>query len=255
MRILPLSWFLPIGFAGVGSRGSFSVGILGVGAPVWEPMTGLGSFVDRPQNTQLMNETIVIFDTEQTAWEGSIQRNWALEWEHREVIQIGALTARWNGRLWEETAHLLVWVRPERNPQLSPFIIQLTGITQEILDSRGLAFEEALTQLHRFAKEGQAAVYSWGPDDEVLRENAALHGLTMPGFPAGFHDLREVFRPFGIDVERVSSGRLSLEFGIQMPGQEHDALFDSRSLLAALNALCDRNPAAASPLLKPSGPS
>ena len=198
-----------------------------------------------------MSKTIVIFDTEQTAWEGSMQRNWALEWEHREVIQIGALTARWNGRLWEETAHLLVWVRPERNPQLSPFIIQLTGITQETLDRRGLAFEEALTQLHRFAKEGHSGVYSWGPDDEVLRENAALHGLTMPGFPAGFHDLREVFRPFGIDVERVSSGRLSLEFGIQMPGQEHDALFDSRSLLAALNALCDGNPAAASLLLKP----
>ena len=34
---------------------------------------------------------VVVFDLEWTAWEGSIQRGWSEDWEHREIVQIGAV--------------------------------------------------------------------------------------------------------------------------------------------------------------------
>ena len=51
---------------------------------------------------------IVIFDTELTPWEVSMQRQWSLDWDHREVIQIVV------------------------NSTLSDYIIQLTGIEQHV---------------------------------------------------------------------------------------------------------------------------
>ena len=34
---------------------------------------------------------IVVFDLEYTAWEGSMGRCWSEDWEHREIVQIGAV--------------------------------------------------------------------------------------------------------------------------------------------------------------------
>ena len=36
-------------------------------------------------------DTFIIFDTEFTAWEGSMQRGWSGQNEHREIVQISAI--------------------------------------------------------------------------------------------------------------------------------------------------------------------
>jgi len=36
-----------------------------------------------------------LWDTEFTAWEGSWQRGWSEDWEHREIISIAAIRVKW----------------------------------------------------------------------------------------------------------------------------------------------------------------
>jgi hypothetical protein len=38
-----------------------------------------------------METQVVVFDTEFTAWRGSMERNWAGPGEFREIVQIGAV--------------------------------------------------------------------------------------------------------------------------------------------------------------------
>ena len=39
----------------------------------------------------ISHKIFILFDTEFTAWEGSQERNWSLEWEYRELISVSAL--------------------------------------------------------------------------------------------------------------------------------------------------------------------
>ena len=42
-------------------------------------------------------DTFIIFDTEFTAWEGSMERNWSGENEYRELVQISAFRIKKKG--------------------------------------------------------------------------------------------------------------------------------------------------------------
>ena len=86
---------------------------------------------------------IVIFDLEFTAWEGSLERGWSEPWEAREIIQIGAVRVKDDAKL-TEVGRLVMLVTPTKNPQLSDYIIALTGIDQDAIDTEGFDFEEAL---------------------------------------------------------------------------------------------------------------
>ena len=73
---------------------------------------------------------IVIFDTEFTAWEGSMQRQWSLDWEHREIIQIAAVKVELTLSGAQVVSSFNTLVKTVINPTLSDYIIQLTGIEQ-----------------------------------------------------------------------------------------------------------------------------
>lgn len=175
---------------------------------------------------------VVVFDLEYTAWEGSQARGWSGTGEHREVVQIGAVKLD-SDRGLAETAGLSRLVRPRINPQLSPYLIALTGITQQQLDALGVSFGEALTELIAL---GPAAVFcSNGPDGEVLAENCWLAQLPPLREPERFVDIRPFLscalqRP----SDDIESCRLAAEFCAGTAGRAHDALADARGVAAAL---------------------
>lgn len=179
----------------------------------------------------------VLFDLEYTAWEGSQERQWSGDNEHREVIQIGAI--RVSGVDWTETDHLLVHVKPAINPQLSAFIVELTGITQDDIEARGVSFAEGLRALETFI--GDSPTYCWGKDFEVLQENCHLASIPEPGVIAHMSNLRPILSPafeyVGIDIRASSSGTLIEEFSKKSKRRAHDALNDMRNLRDAVQEL------------------
>ena len=181
-----------------------------------------------------MNQSIILFDLEYTAWEGSHARRWSEDWEHREIIQIAAIQVTAD----EEVAENRIFdclVRPKHNPLLSTYIMELTGIEQAALDAQGLSFPEALAEFTAFC--GESRLFCYGDDPGVLSENCELNGLAFPDFPAGIHDIRAVFERAGIDTRRYTSGTVHQAAGAAFDPAAHNALNDVRSMALTLRAL------------------
>lgn len=183
-----------------------------------------------------MTHKILLYDTEYTAWEGSQARRWSEPWEHREIIQIAALRVDLEDGMKPE-ASFARFVRPRHNPILSEYICDLTGITQAEVDEKGIPFTEAFADFTEFCENGQYALFSWGDDPGVLRENCLLSEIPFPEFALGLHDIRDVMEAAGIDTPRYTSGTVWQALGLEVDLAAHDALNDVHNLLAALREL------------------
>ncbi|MBU0707860.1 exonuclease domain-containing protein [Patescibacteria group bacterium] len=183
----------------------------------------------------------VVFDCEVTTWEGALRRRWSGQGEHIEVVQIGAARVLAANISEKETFEIII--QPTVNPRLSDFFVQLTGITQEVVDATGVSFPEALQRFGEWM--GSDYLYSWGgtfPGDEgFLQANCELLGITFPFEPSRFHDMREVFRRAGVAPEGYSSSTIQTALGLPKPVVAHSALGDVRTILAALRELQKRS--------------
>ncbi|MEO3750023.1 3'-5' exonuclease [Streptomyces sp. B6B3] len=184
--------------------------------------------------------SFVVFDLEFTTWSGALERDWAAPGQLREIVQIGALRIGEDHTVVEEYEAL---VRPIVNPRLSSYFTELTGISQRAVDRDGLAPAEALGDFLGFC-QGQS-VLSYGNDMVVLGENvgwARARGEEVKdGFlAASFLNIRPWVNTLAPVTASANVGRLWQVLGLPRPGagDEHSALFDCRSLAAALRHLC-----------------
>lgn len=183
---------------------------------------------------------LIIYDTEFTAWEGSQHRNWGLEWEARELIQFSASCVQITEHSLTLTSRFDHFVQPQKNPQLSPYIQQLTGITQPDVD-QGLLPKTFFQALSEFSHHGQIPMTSWGNDWHVLHETATLNQLSADWIQS--YNLIELFQAFGINTT-VTSGELFRQFDLPLHLEEHNAFDDTRSLVESLIALHKQTPKA-----------
>lgn len=193
-----------------------------------------------------MSDEAIIFDTEFTAWKGSMERGWSGPGEHREVVQIGAISI--NARTFEETASFAVLIRPVHNPVLSDYLVDLTRITNERLVAEGTDFNTGVGRFVSFISGRR--MYCYGRDDKILAGNARLLGErdVWPRVPA--FNLRDWLVEIGIPLSGIHSGMLAAHVGAVSQGVAHDAVVDSRSLAEAIRYLVAKG--APNPLL--SGP-
>jgi len=173
---------------------------------------------------------LTIFDLEVTAWPGSLARRWTGPGEHPEIIQIGAVRL---DRALVETASLNLLVRPRLNPILSPYIVALTGITQDRLDAEGLAPAEAFDRFAAFVA-GCDMTLSNGSDAVWLARNLTLNDLGPVFAAVRFGDLSPHLRAATGGVSHVTSSHLPEVLGFDMPGRAHDGLADARAIAEAL---------------------
>ena len=181
----------------------------------------------------------VVFDLEYTAWEGSLARSWSGDSEDPEIIQIGAI------ELLLENSSLCFGqefnrlVRPTLRPQLSGYITELTKITQEMVDQKGLPFDEALQEFFGFVPKN-ASICSNGDDWSFLSENCRINNLENPFTKSKFVNLRPVFakhRGLSEDSEMLHSYRLSASpqaIAQTHTNLSHDALADAKEIAAQM---------------------
>jgi len=182
-----------------------------------------------------MNHKIVIWDTEFTAWEGSHERGWSEPWEHREIIQIAAVKIDTHN--WEEREHLDLLVTPKLNPDLSDYIQELTGISQQDINDKSIDLKNALTQFHIFCNQGKLPAYSYGGDEEVIVESCGLQKIDNPLNMDNVHNIRTTFEKAGIDTSQYTSGTVYQALNLPLTNNAHYALHDVRSIAATLEAL------------------
>jgi inhibitor of KinA sporulation pathway (predicted exonuclease) len=180
-----------------------------------------------------METEVVIFDTEFTAWRGSVERNWAGPGEFREIVQIGAVRA--DAKTLAEVASFAVLIRPVRNPVLSDYFVDLTRITNERVAAEGTDFATGTKAFAAFV--GKRRMYCYGRDDRVIARNAELLGKPQLWTNTTAVNLRTWLVDIGIALTGVSSGTLAKHVGSVSQGLAHDALIDARSLAEAVRYL------------------
>ena len=182
-----------------------------------------------------------IYDLEFTAWEGSQARAWSGPGEHREVIQIGALVIETaNG--CTELRSLRLHVRPQINPVLSDYIVQLTGVRQQTIDEEGIPFPQAMELLNEFVDSDRPLVCC-GLDADVLSENCAIHGIGNAFDVRDLVNIRpRIAAAYCISENAIVSSELPQLLGSPSAGQAHDALEDCRAIAHFLRVSCQPTP-------------
>ena len=181
---------------------------------------------------------VVIFDLEWTAWEGSRERNWSGPKEEREIIEIGAVKLDGAGGLGEIMAFENL-VRPTRNPIVSNYFTELTGITQTLLDNHAMPFREAIAQFEAFVGYNNAPILSFSQDENVLRHNCTLNDLPCPFSDTQFHNIAPaIAAAAGREAGSFSTSDLPNLFAFPPPTDAHRALADARCIAETLRLLC-----------------
>ena len=178
----------------------------------------------------------VMFDTEFTAWEGSMANRWLEPGEFRELVQIGAVKI--DAVSLATVAEFEILIRPRFNPVLSDYFVKLTGITNEALKRCGADYREAYDRFIEFV--GDDTMAAFGRDDLVLLENLQLYGITdAPPLPR-HRNIVEWLRAQGIRTSGLHACDVAEACGASFKGRKHDALDDARSLAMGVRALVAR---------------
>lgn len=181
---------------------------------------------------------VVVIDTEFTSWEGFKESGWKAEGKHREIFQISAIIVD----LVEDTFvdSYTQFVYPRKNPLLSDYARELTGIAQQQVDV-GIDFREMYVNFMVFASGLPICSYARTAgregEGEIFRENIALYKLAVPYDPSRFINLVPLFAEAGVDVANISSGQLHNCFDVPLRGHLHNASHDVESLAVSLIAL------------------
>ncbi|WP_323794783.1 3'-5' exonuclease [Nisaea sp.] len=180
--------------------------------------------------------TVVVFDLEITAWEGSLARGWSGPDEFMEVVQIGAVKID-AAMPMAELASFEVLVKPEKNPVLSDYFIELTGITNANLSHHAMPFKEALCRFADFVGDA-GLVVSNGNDWCDLVQNADWAGMIWPFRDDLFANIRpRLAGALGLPENQTVSSTLPQHLGhMAMPGA-HTGLGDARAIALAVRDL------------------
>ena len=189
----------------------------------------------------LLPEKFIIFDTEYTAWEGSQKRGWSGENEYMELVQIGALKVVKTPKTIKIVKKLNIYIKPKKNPELSEYFTNLTGITQNTLDKKGVTFNEAMKQFYNFCKTKnnvKLPMFSYGNDYDIIKYNLKLNSINKKSrfykWEKKFYDIRPIFDCY-VDTSKYTSGTIYKAFDIDSKNANvHNALWDCKSIFYSL---------------------
>lgn len=171
-------------------------------------------------------EKILVVDLEATCWEGTIPEN---QWS--EVIEIGCTLLNTSDWTIENSFGFLI--KPSQS-EVSSFCTELTSITQEMLDTDGIKFEEACTRL---ISEYQTNLYTWASygayDFNMMKKECKRRNIENP-FSLEHINVKELYsEKFNSNKKIGMSGALN-KLNIQLEGTHHRGIDDSRNIAKIL---------------------
>ncbi len=186
----------------------------------------------------------IVFDCEFLCVQGSQGRFWCAAHDPDPVIaQIGAVKLGLEGDfplLDTFRTYVQPLDRSGNRYAIDPFFTRLTGITEENIQTEGVALQEALAGVDRFS--GGARFWSWGKDELNMVAISCYVAGIQPPIPAHrFDNAVKLVIAAGMpvdDIGKTPSNRLADYYGVEHPPlQGHDALDDALSVAYALQYL------------------
>ncbi len=173
----------------------------------------------------------IIYDLEATCWEGNqVGRK-------QEVIEIGAVCTDIFGNCHSTFNKL---VRPDCNSRLSHYCTNLTGITQDDVDSAG-GFEKVVGEFMHWidVEQKEYLLCSWGDKDIEFLQNDCLYHNVETGWLLPYIDLKSQYHQIrGLQKKRGLKKVLAFE-QIEFEGNHHRAFDDATNLFKLFNKYRD----------------
>jgi len=177
----------------------------------------------------------IIYDLEYTAWEGSKKRNWGNFSEHKEIIEIGAILVNHD---FEEVGSFSKLIIPNKNPILSDYIVNLTGITNKMLSNKGVIFKQGYLEFLNFINKHANIAFAYGDDRNVLLANLKMNHMNHMNHMNNniiFKNIRPyIEHQLNIFENSIDSSALNTYLGIKKTGNAHRAIDDCRAILNGL---------------------
>jgi inhibitor of KinA sporulation pathway (predicted exonuclease) len=169
---------------------------------------------------------MVIVDVESTCWEKDRDRPVG---QSSEIIQIGCTVVDIKAHTISDPSG--IYVKPQYST-VSKFCTDLTGITQEMLNTKGVTFNEACQTLLLASDSTQVPWGSWGDyDKRMFNSDCTKKGYWYPFGNGALND-----RHFNIKTMFAIAYKLDREvgmvealniLGLPLEGKHHDASWDS----------------------------
>jgi inhibitor of KinA sporulation pathway (predicted exonuclease) len=148
--------------------------------------------------------------------------------EEMEIIEIGAVALRGNGP--HTISEFQSFIKPVRHTELTAFCKQLTGITQQKVDSAD-TFDVVIERFSTWLASFENPTFcSWGDyDKHQLRQDCTYHDVAFPfgdvhiNIKTRFADNMSMRKPCGLE-------QALRKVGIEFMGQPHRGIDDARNM-------------------------
>jgi inhibitor of KinA sporulation pathway (predicted exonuclease) len=170
---------------------------------------------------------IIILDLEATCWKDT-----APEGQVSEIIEIGVCILDVPSGLISQSKGILI--KPKLSA-VSLFCTQLTTITQDMLDNKGISLNEACTFLQ---EEYNADQYTWASygayDLKMMQSQCRIHNIKFP-LSQNHINVKTLFaEKKGLKRNTGMSGALQI-LSISLEGTHHRGIDDAKNIAKILN--------------------
>lgn len=172
----------------------------------------------------------LIIDLEATCCDdGSFPRH------EMEIIEIGAVVM--HAKTFEIASEFQSFVKPVRNPRLTPFCRQLTTITQQQVDAAPGYTQVLHSMLEWLRAYEDFRFCSWGNyDKSQFEQDCRFHQVP---YPLGGHtNLKAEFAKALRLKKRCGLGAALKKQGLEFEGTAHRGIDDARNIARVVRRVC-----------------
>ncbi len=170
---------------------------------------------------------IIVIDLEATCWRGNIPQG-----QTSEIIEIGICVL--DTATGEISQNQGILVQTERS-KVSPFCTELTTITQEMLDEKGMLLRDALIKLR---EEYNPKEYTWASygfyDLKMIKSQCRIKGLEYP-MSHDHINVKELFTEVRGVSKRVGMKKALSILNFNLDGTHHRGVDDAKNIAKILD--------------------
>lgn len=178
-----------------------------------------------------------VIDLEWTSWKENyygkyLEKEKRKKWQKKEIIQIGAIKFDKNYNIKNK---LNLITKPKINKILSKHIVNLTSITNKVIDKKGIEFLDGFKKLEKFYEN--SVVFSNGNDGVILYKNLKYNNFVKKEIK--IINIKKILqKKYKIPKNYLHSPKLKTYFGYKYSKKRaHHALFDCQSIIYAMKKM------------------
>lgn len=147
----------------------------------------------------------------------------------KHIIQIGLVEI--DSTTLQITRKENYYIKPNnKNFEISKYCTNLTGITQEVIASKGKKFNEVMNTIRNNFSPRKKVTYAWGLDNYDIINHCKQYSCENPWEYTGIWDLGTIFQSSYSIKRKLTLEKAINHMNLTFIGRPHDGLIDAVNL-------------------------